>query len=119
MEIEMQAAEQHTVLRFPTKRKRPYPNPRYVERGELPANAVAIQPPRPERSLFAHIQRTPELALVLSLLSALEDGDEQEQALFRRVRREVNRNRTSHPQDQSLLDADNLLDAIVVVNHGR
>ena len=40
----MAAHANSTVLPFPTNRKRPYPNPRYLQARDFPENVVRLEP---------------------------------------------------------------------------
>lgn len=61
-----------TILAFPTKRKRPYLGG-FVRRDQLPDNVTAL--PWPESPPVVGLHRTPELALILALVSAMTKND--------------------------------------------
>lgn len=60
------------VLRFPTKRKRPYPQPPEWWRREMPANVRKIRQPKPPTQ--GPTTASPVALMVLALIDALDAG---------------------------------------------
>lgn len=93
----------------------------------VPKNVVPIRRgaggnrPRPILDVADRAQnaRTPELALVLGILSALSIGTQRDQALFRLIRYEVGRLAHYWPDDEALRDACNVIAQLQEANRGR
>lgn len=99
-----------TVLRFPTTRKAAYRSP-VVQVADLPANVVAIHSRRMAQEVPTESNlpgRSPEIALILGVLSALALGNEENQGLFAQVGAQLDKMRGANPDDPSLSVACNL-----------
>lgn len=89
-----QAAGQSNVLRYPTKRKRPFLSP-YI-RGDYPEGVVPIRQPTKPTSPFS---RSPELALLLAIIGTMTAAQKAEVATT--LHKQIGR----HPDDPALAQA--------------